>query len=159
MRQENRAASELGSAPIVIQFTPIRISKRTRTLLILSGLVALVLLMWYSPLSTWVSSSSITPYLRAFLGAILAVVLALFESPTTALLGVVVFVSIQQLENDVLATRIQGHILCVPSILIFLAVIPGGEIAGLLGIIFAVPTVAALRVLFDLFRARFHTRS
>jgi predicted PurR-regulated permease PerM len=47
----------------------------------------------------------------------------------------------------------------VPSILIFLAVIAGGEIAGLLGIIFAVPTVAALRVLFDLFRARFHTRS
>jgi hypothetical protein len=98
VRQENRAASELGSAPTVIQFTPIWISKRTRTLLILSGLVALVLLMWYSPLDTWVSISSITPYLGAALGAISAVVLALFESPTTALLTPVVFVSIQLAE-------------------------------------------------------------
>jgi predicted PurR-regulated permease PerM len=47
----------------------------------------------------------------------------------------------------------------VPSILIFLAVIDGGEIAGLLGVIFAVPTVAVLRVLFDFFRARLRTRS
>jgi predicted PurR-regulated permease PerM len=47
----------------------------------------------------------------------------------------------------------------VPSILIFLAVIAGGEIAGLLGVVFAVPTVAVLRVLFDFFRARLRIRS
>ena len=83
----------------------------------------------------------------------------LFESPTTALLIVVVFVSIQQLDDDVLPPRIQGHILQVPSILIFLSVIAGGEIAGLLGIVFAVPTVAVLWVLLDFFRVRLHTRS
>jgi AI-2E family transporter len=47
----------------------------------------------------------------------------------------------------------------VPSILIFLAVIAGGEIAGLLGVVFAVPTVAVLKELFDFFRARVRTRS
>lgn len=40
----------------------------------------------------------------------------------------------------------------VSSILIFLAVIAGGEIAGLLGVVSAVPAV--LRVLYDFFRAR-----
>jgi predicted PurR-regulated permease PerM len=110
-------------------------------------------------LGTWVSITSIIPYLGAFLGAIPAVILALFESPTTALLTVLVFVLIQQTEGNFLTPRIQGHTLRVPSILIFLAVIAGGEIAGLLGVIFAVPTVAVLRVLFDFFRARLRTKS
>jgi hypothetical protein len=100
VRQENRAASGSGSAPTGVQGTPIWISKRTRTLLLLGGLVALVLLMWYSPLGTWVSISSVVPYPGDFLGAIPAVVLALFESPTTALLTVVVFVSIQLAEGQ-----------------------------------------------------------
>jgi predicted PurR-regulated permease PerM len=110
-------------------------------------------------LGTWVSITSIIPYLGAFLGAIPAVLLALFESPTTALLTALAFLLIQQLEGNVLTPRIQGHTLRVPSILIFLAVIAGGEIAGLLGVIFAVPTVAVLRVLFDFFRVRLRTRS
>lgn len=110
-------------------------------------------------LGTWVSISSVIPYLGAFLGAIPAVILALFESPTTALLTAGVFILIQQLEGNILTPRIQGQTLRVPSVLIFLAVIAGGEIAGLLGVIFAVPTVAVLRVLFDFFRVRLHTRN
>lgn len=109
-------------------------------------------------LGTWVAISSVIPYLGAFLGAIPAVVLALFESPTTALLTALVFLSIQQLEGNILTPRIQGQTLRVPSVLIFLAVIAGGEIAGLLGVVFAVPTVAVLRVLFDFFRARLKIR-
>src|SRR5215210_2085522 len=109
-------------------------------------------------LGTWVSITSIIPYLGAFLGAIPAVVLALFESPTTALLTALVFIVIQQLEGNILTPRIQGQTLRVPSILIFLAVIAGGEIAGLPGVVFAVPTMAVLRVLFDFFRARLRTK-
>jgi predicted PurR-regulated permease PerM len=110
-------------------------------------------------LGTWVALVSIIPYLGAFLGAIPAVVLALFQSPTTALLTVILYVLIQQLEGNVLTPRIQGQTLRVPAVLIFLAVIAGGEIAGLLGVIFAVPIVAVLRVLFDFFRVRLRTRS
>ena len=110
-------------------------------------------------LGTWVSITSVIPYLGAFLGAIPAVVLALFESPTTALITALVFLVIQQLEGNVLTPRIQGQTLRVPSILIFLAVIAGGEIGGLPGVVFAVPTMAVLRVLFDFFRARLRTKS
>jgi len=70
-----------------------------------------------------------------------------------------VFLVIQQLEGNVLTPRIQGQTLRVPSILIFLAVIAGGEIGGLPGVVFAVPTMAVLRVLFDFFRARLRTKS
>jgi predicted PurR-regulated permease PerM len=36
-------------------------------------------------------------------------------------------------------------------------VIAGGQIAGLLGVIFAVPALAILKVLFDFFRTRLET--
>jgi predicted PurR-regulated permease PerM len=108
-------------------------------------------------LGTWVSLTAIIPYIGAWIGAIPAVIVALTVSPTTALLTALLYLAIQQLEGNVLQPKIQGAALNVPSILIFLAVIAGGEIAGFLGIIFAVPTLAVLKVLFDFFRARVQT--
>jgi hypothetical protein len=45
-------------------------------------------------------------------------------------LTALVFLTIQQLEGNILTPRIQGHTLQVPSILIFLAVIAGGRDRG-----------------------------
>jgi predicted PurR-regulated permease PerM len=108
-------------------------------------------------LGAWVSVTAIIPYLGAWLGAIPAVIVAFTVSPVTALLTAVFFLIVQQLEGNILQPRIQGSALHMPSILIFLAVIAGGQIAGLLGVIFAVPALAALKVLFDFFRARLQT--
>ena len=108
-------------------------------------------------LGTWVAIAAIIPYLGAWLGAIPAVIVALTISPAKALLTALLYLIVQQIEGNVLQPRIQGHALNMPSILIFLGVIAGGEIAGFLGIIFAVPTLAVLKVLFDFFRARLYT--
>jgi predicted PurR-regulated permease PerM len=108
-------------------------------------------------LGVWISITAIIPYLGAFLGAIPAVVLAFFQSPTTGVLAVVAYVLIQQLEGNFLTPRIQGQVLHVHPILVLLAVIGGGQLAGLAGVIFAVPTLAVLRVFFDFFRARIRT--
>jgi predicted PurR-regulated permease PerM len=108
-------------------------------------------------LGTWVSLTAVIPYLGAWLGAIPAVVVALTVSPTKALLTALLFLVIQQLEGNFLQPAIQGRVLNLPSILIFLAVIAGGQIAGLLGVIFAVPALAILKVLFDFFRTRLET--
>lgn len=100
-------------------------------------------------LGTWVSITSSIPYLGAFLGATPAVVLALFHSPPTALLTALLVLLIQQLEGNILTPNIQGQTLRGPVFLIFLAVIAGGEITGLIGVILAVQTVVVRRVLFD----------
>lgn len=113
-------------------------------------------------IGVWVSITAIIPYIGAWLGAIPAVVLALLlgsstlpvNALTAGLLTLLVFVAIQQLEGNFLTPRIQGEAVHVHPILVFLAVIAGGQIAGLLGVIFAVPTLAVLRVLFDFFRVR-----
>ena len=116
-------------------------------------------------LGVWVSFTAIIPYLGAFLGAIPAVIVALvFGSPafesntTTAILTVVAYVLIQQLEGNFLTPRIQGQALHVHPILVLLAVIAGGEIAGLVGVVFAVPALAVLRVFFDFLKVRLRTR-
>jgi predicted PurR-regulated permease PerM len=108
-------------------------------------------------LGTWVALTAIIPYLGAWLGAIPAVLVALTISPGKAILTALLYLIIQQLEGNVLQPRIQGQALNMPSILVFLGVIAGAEIAGFLGILFAVPTLAVLKVLFDFLRARMYT--
>lgn len=115
-------------------------------------------------LGVWVSMTAIIPYLGPFLGGIPAVIVALtfgsstFESnTTTAVLTVIAYVLIQQFEGNFLTPRVQGQALHVHPIFVLLAVIGGGQLAGLAGIIFAVPTLAILRVVFDFFRARLRT--
>ena len=116
-------------------------------------------------LGVWVSITAIIPYLGAFLGGIPAVIVALvfgssvFESSTTtAILTIVAYVLIQQLEGNFLTPRIQGQALHVHPILVLLAVIAGGELAGLAGVVFAVPALAVFRVFFDFLRVRLRTK-
>ena len=125
---------------------------------VLAGLALWVLDVPFALLlGVWIAITAIIPYLGAFLGAIPAVVLAFFQSPTTGVLAVVAYILIQQLEGNFLTPRIQGQALHVHPILVLLAVIGGGQLAGLAGVIFAVPTLAVLRVFFDFFRARIRT--
>jgi predicted PurR-regulated permease PerM len=127
---------------------------------VLAGLALWILGVPYAILlGAWVSLTAIIPYLGAFLGAIPAIIVALiFESPTIAVLTVVAYVLIQQLEGNFLTPRIQGQALQVHPIIVLLAVIGGGQIGGLAGVIFAVPTLAVLRVFFDFFRVRIQTK-
>nr|MDQ3387194.1 AI-2E family transporter [Actinomycetota bacterium] len=55
---------------------------------------------------------------------------------------------------NVLTPRIQGQALRVHPIIVLLAIVIGGELGGLVGVIVAVPVLAVLRVLFDFIRAR-----
>ncbi len=105
-------------------------------------------------LGAWVSITAVIPYLGAWIGAVPALLVAFSISPGTAALTGLLFLGIQQLEGNVLTPRIQAQTIKVPPILVFLGVIAGGALAGLLGVLLAVPALATLRVVFDFFRAR-----
>ena len=107
-------------------------------------------------LGAFVSLAALIPYIGAWLGALPAVIVAFTVSPTAVILTAIVFLAIQQLEGNFLMPKIQGQSLHVHPVLVFLSVIVGGGLAGLLGVLLAVPTLAVLRVLFDFFRARLH---
>jgi hypothetical protein len=48
-----------------------------------------------------------------------------------------------------IAPRVQGNAIRVSPLFIFLAVIAGGQIAGIWGALMAVPALAVVRVVFD----------
>ncbi len=95
--------------------------------------------------------------LGAWIGAIPALLVAFSISPTAAVLTGLLFLAIQQLEGNVLTPRIQAQTIKVPSVLVFLGVLVGGSLAGITGVLLAVPTLATLRVIFDFFRVRLRT--
>jgi predicted PurR-regulated permease PerM len=109
-------------------------------------------------LGAFVSLTALIPYIGAWLGAIPAVIVAFTVSPTAVILTAIVFLAIQQLEGNFLMPKIQGQSLHVHPVLVFLSVIVGGGLAGLLGVLLAVPTLAVLRVLFDFSRVRLSIR-
>jgi predicted PurR-regulated permease PerM len=108
-------------------------------------------------LGAWVSITAVIPYLGAWLGAIPALLVAFSISSTAAVLTGILFLAIQQLEGNVLTPRIQAQTIKVPSVLVFLGVLAGGSLAGITGVLLAVPTLATLRVIFDFFRVRLQT--
>ena len=105
-------------------------------------------------LGAWVSITAVIPYVGAWIGAVPAVLVAFSVSPEAVVLTIIAFVAIQQLEGNVLTPRIQGQTIGVPSLIIFLAVLGGGALFGLLGMLFALPALAVLRVLFDFLGVR-----
>jgi predicted PurR-regulated permease PerM len=122
---------------------------------VLSGLALWILGVPYPLLlGAWVSVTAIIPYLGAFLGSIPAIILGFVQSPVTGLLTIVLYIAIQQLESNVLTPRIQGQAVRVHPIIILLGVIAASEIDGVRGAIFAVPTLAVLRVLLDFLSVR-----
>jgi predicted PurR-regulated permease PerM len=62
------------------------------------------------------------------------------------ILILIIFVVIQQVENNILVPRIIGHHLNLNPLIVLLAALAGGIFAGVLGILLAAPFVASLRI-------------
>jgi predicted PurR-regulated permease PerM len=105
-------------------------------------------------LGAWVSVTAVIPYVSALLGYAPAMLLALAISPTKALLALALGITINAVVGNVITPRIQGRAVHVHPMLVFFAVIIGGELFGIPGVILAVPAMAVLRVLYDFFRVR-----
>jgi predicted PurR-regulated permease PerM len=92
------------------------------------------------------------PIIGPILSMIPTILVALTISPGAVLAVVLLYLLVQQIENNVLVPKIQGDAIELhPSVVIF-ALVLGGAIAGLLGAIFALPVTAAAR---DIFRYLF----
>jgi predicted PurR-regulated permease PerM len=110
-------------------------------------------------LGAWVSLAALIPYFGSVLGAVPAVIMAFTVSPLTALLTIIAFFIIQQVEGNYLMPRIHGRSLHIHPIPILLAVIVGWGLFGILGMVLAVPALAVVRVLYDFFSVRLRTRN
>lgn len=89
------------------------------------------------------------PYMGLVSGLILTSIMTLvtFGDLTHLLMVWGVFAFVQVLTGMVIAPRVLGNKVGLSPLIIILAIFSGGKLFGLLGIILAVPTAAALRVL------------
>src|SRR5919112_935797 len=91
----------------------------------------------------WVGVTEIIPVLGPFLGAIPAVVLALFSGGIVqALLVAALFLVAQQVEGNILQPNIMGGSVGVHPLWVLFATLAATALYGVVGAVFAVPIVA-----------------
>jgi len=99
------------------------------------------------PLAILAGLLEIVPILGPFLAAIPLVIIGLSISPVMGLAVVALAFLVQQLENYVLIPKIMQKSAGVSPIITLLALAIGAKLAGVFGILFAVPVVITLQVL------------
>jgi predicted PurR-regulated permease PerM len=90
----------------------------------------------------------VLPFIGPLLGAIPAVLVALLSDPISAVWVAVAFFAIQQVENLILVPRIAGRSVKLHPAIVMLVLVIGNELAGLFGMLFAVPVAATVRDVF-----------
>ena len=86
----------------------------------------------------------IIPYIGPILAAIPAVILAFLQAPFLALLVILLYIVIQQLENYIIYPQVMKRTVGLNPIVIIIVMLIGAKLAGVLGIILAVPVAAAV---------------
>lgn len=97
-------------------------------------------------LAALVAVFNIIPYLGPFFGAAPAIVAASTISFKMVLLVAAVNLAVQVLESNVISPQVVGRTLHMHPLLIIFVLLVGGELAGIVGLILAVPAYAALKV-------------
>ncbi len=89
------------------------------------------------------------PIVGPVLSAIPAVIVALTQSPLLALATAIMYLVVQQLENNLLVPKIMERAVAIHPLAVIIALIIGGELLGIGGALVAVPVAAALAVILD----------
>ncbi|QJC52840.1 AI-2E family transporter [Paenibacillus albicereus] len=98
-------------------------------------------------LASIVAVTNVIPYLGPFIGAAPALLVASTVSFKMMVLVVVVNTACQILEGNVISPQVVGRTLHIHPLMIIFALLVGGQLAGIPGMILAVPVFAALKVI------------
>ncbi|MFN8516584.1 MAG: AI-2E family transporter [Thermomicrobiales bacterium] len=88
----------------------------------------------------------LVPLVGATIGAIIVSVVGLFYDPRTGIILIIFFLVYQQIENNVLQPLVYGRSVKLHPLVVFLAVLAGGELLGILGALLAIPVAEILRI-------------
>ena len=104
--------------------------------------------MPYIPLiSVLVAVTAFIPMVGAFVGCILGAFFILVEDFFLAIGFVVMFIILQQIENNMIYPRVVGSSIGMPGMWVLLAVIVGGELLGVAGMFLMIPLTSVIYTL------------
>jgi predicted PurR-regulated permease PerM len=107
----------------------------------------------------WAALMEAIPYLGPILAAVPPTVVAIFDSPLVALWVIITFILIQEVEGHVLVPVIMGSRFRVHPLVVIFAVLAGGEIHGITGMLIAIPLIPLVRETIDFVRPRLRFES
>lgn len=88
------------------------------------------------------------PVVGPIIGAVPAILLAYLTAPSLALKVIAFYIVIHQLENNVIVPGIMKHTLDLHPVTVIISLLVGAHVAGVLGMVVAVPVTAMLKVLY-----------
>lgn len=111
--------------------------------------VGLVLLDVDYPLALGLISGllEIVPMIGPIISAIIATIIALASDPIKAVGVIVLYIIVQQLENNILVPKVMQKVSGFSPLVILLALLVGGEFFGIAGAVMAVPAVMTLGII------------
>ena len=102
----------------------------------------------YAPvISLIIGITAFIPYVGAFIGCAVGVLLILIQSPMRALIFIALFLVIQQLENNLIYPRVVGTSIGLPAMWTFAALIVGGAVYGVVGMLIFIPVTSIIYTL------------
>lgn len=89
------------------------------------------------------------PMFGQFIGGTLVTLILVFSNPLAGAIFGVIYILYSQIENNVIAPKIQGDALSLSPLIILCAIVIGMYMFGLLGAIIAIPIAGCIRVLIE----------
>ncbi|ADL53757.1 protein of unknown function UPF0118 [Clostridium cellulovorans 743B] len=98
--------------------------------------------------SVFIACTALIPVFGAFIGGGLGFFLIVMDNPTKALLFLVLFLVLQQIEGNLIYPRVVGNSVGLPSMWVLVAITLGGKLMGLTGMLIFIPLCSVAYVLF-----------
>ncbi len=118
---------------------------------VLSTIVLTIVGADYAPIIGIIAGiCNLVPYIGPFIGIMLAGVIALFSGNLfTVIASIIGLFIVQQIDCNILCPKIVGDIVGLHPAFILIAITIGGNWAGLIGMLIAVPVCASLKIIFS----------
>lgn len=97
-------------------------------------------------ISLIIAITNMIPIFGPIIGVIPGVIITLFYSPVKTIWLIILAVIVQQIDENILAPKVLGNIIGLNPFWILFSIIIGGELFGILGMIFAIPIFAIIRI-------------
>ena len=96
----------------------------------------------------WAGVTELIPILGPWLGAIAGIIIVLSTDPGLVIWVALIYLLVQQVENNLLVPRIQGEAVDIHPAMIITLLVVAGSTMGLVGMVIIVPLTAIARELF-----------
>ena len=114
----------------------------------LFAVVMAILKLPYIPLvSVIIAVTALIPVVGAFVGCVVGAFFILVNDPVQAVTFILMFLILQQLENNLIYPRVVGTSIGLPGMWVLVSVTIGGEIMGVAGMLVMIPLVSVLYTL------------